>query len=144
MLLAAVAPIPPVHPEEALLQNALHGVRLLVVDDVSDNRLLILRYLKNSGANIGQASSGEEALKLIEEFQPDMVLMDIQMPVMDGYETTTKARRNGYRGPIVALTAHAMKEEVQKCLNAGCDEVMTKPARRKELIETIFRLTKVH
>lgn len=122
-------------------QNFLQGIKLLVVDDVSDNRILIDRYLKKSGAEIIEASSGTEALRLIEEKHPDLVLMDIQMPVMDGYEATARAREQHFVGPIIALTAHAMKEEIQKCLNAGCNEVMTKPARRQDLLELLKRMT---
>lgn len=120
--------------------EVLEGKKILVVDDVSDNRLLIDRYLKHSGSEIIEASSGAEALSMISEKKPDIVLMDIQMPMMDGYEATGRARDNGYGGPIIALTAHAMKEEAKKCLDAGCDEVMTKPVRRKELTELIVKL----
>jgi CheY-like chemotaxis protein len=68
---------------------------------------------------------------------PDLILMDIQMPIMDGYETVRRIRAAGYTKPIIALTAHAMKEEGQKCMDAGCDGVLTKPARRKELLGKI-------
>ena len=136
-----IASVPTVKTDAVVEPNFLQGVRLLIVDDVADNRMLIDRYLKKSGATIIEASSGTEALRLIEEAQPDLVLMDIQMPVMDGYEATTRARENGYAGPIIALTAHAMKEEIRKCLNAGCNEVITKPARRQDLLELLKRMT---
>ncbi len=118
-------------------ERELQGKKILVVDDVSDNRLLISRYMRNTGAEIIEASSGAEALDMIQWARPDLVLMDIQMPLMDGYETTQKAREAGFEKPIIALTAHAMREEIEKCRNAGCDEVMTKPARRRELSNLI-------
>ncbi|MEN0059974.1 MAG: response regulator [Bdellovibrio sp.] len=118
---------------ESMEPLELQGKKILVVDDVSDNRLLISRYLKNTGVQIIEAASGSEALAAIEWAAPDLILMDIQMPMMDGYETTQRIRAKGYDKPIVALTAHAMKEEIERCREVGCDEVMTKPARRKEL-----------
>lgn len=119
---------------ENIQPNALSNAKILVVDDVSDNRLLIERYMQGTGAQILMASNGLDAIEITEKEDPDLVLMDIQMPVMDGYETVRRIRGQGFIKPIIALTAHAMKEEAQKCLDAGCDDVLTKPARRKELI----------
>lgn len=115
----------------------LDGTKILVVDDVSDNRLLIDRYMRNTHASVIQATSGLEAIRLTAEENPDLILMDIQMPHMDGYETVRRIRSAGYDRPIIALTAHAMKEEGQKCLEAGCNDVLTKPARRNDLLHKI-------
>ncbi|QLY26354.1 response regulator [Bdellovibrio sp. KM01] len=115
----------------------LQGAKILVVDDVSDNRLLIDRYMRNTHSEILQAANGLEAIEIMEGHNPDLILMDIQMPIMDGYETVRRIRAAGYTKPIIALTAHAMKEEGQKCMDAGCDGVLTKPARRKELLSKI-------
>jgi CheY-like chemotaxis protein len=120
--------------ENLLATVDLNGAKILVVDDVSDNRLLIDRYMRNTHASVMQASSGMEAIQMTEDQQPDLILMDIQMPMMDGYETVRRIRAAGYTRPIIALTAHAMKEEGQKCLEAGCNDVLTKPARRTDLL----------
>jgi two-component system, sensor histidine kinase len=114
--------------------SALTGKRILVVDDVPDNRILLERYLKPSGIVVQTASGGQEAIELTRTSEWDAVLMDIQMPNMDGYEATAQLRKLGFRKPIIALTAHAMKEELARCLKAGCDQTMTKPVAKKELI----------
>ena len=115
----------------------LEGKRILIVDDVADNRTLMERYLRPSGVQVGFASGGQEALDSAKETDWDAILMDIQMPNMDGYEATSRLRQLGYERPIIALTAHAMREELQQCLNAGCNETMTKPVARKDLLNRL-------
>lgn len=123
------------------LKNALKGRRIMVVDDVIDNRELMEMFLEPTGAQIALAESGEEAIKLCrQKNQPELILMDIQMPGMDGYVATRELRANGFQRPIVALTAHAMKSEIDRCLDSGCDMVMTKPVNRGELIRTLSGL----
>ncbi|KHD88720.1 MAG: hypothetical protein OM95_07960 [Bdellovibrio sp. ArHS] len=119
---------------EPLVGSSFEGKVILIVDDVSDNRLLIDRYLRHLNVSLLQAGSGIEALELAFERHIDLILMDIQMPLMDGYEAVQRLRRNGFTAPIVALTAHATREETLKCLRAGCDAVLTKPIRRGDLI----------
>lgn len=113
------------------------GRSVLVVDDVPDNRILVERYLRSSGAKVVQAASGKEAVEQVRGNAVDLIFMDIQMPGMDGYETTEQIRHLGYAGPIVALTAHAMEEEVQRCHEVGCDRVLTKPIQRQFLLNTL-------
>lgn len=124
-----------------VLQGSLKDRHILVVDDVVDNRELMEMFLEPTGARVSLAESGEQALNMCGNGQrPEIILMDIQMPGMDGYMATRELRRNGFQRPIVALTAHAMKAEIDRCLDSGCDLVMTKPVNRGELIRTLSGL----
>jgi signal transduction histidine kinase/ActR/RegA family two-component response regulator len=112
---------------------------VLLVDDGADNRRLVRLILTRAGATVDLAEDGYEAclhMKDALSIGPDydLVLMDMQMPGMDGYQTTGEFRRFGFRGPIVALTAHAMAGDRERCLAAGCDEYMTKPIDRQRLL----------
>jgi CheY-like chemotaxis protein len=107
---------------------------------------LITFLLKKAGAEVTVAENGQialdAALKIEEDCDPiDLILMDMQMPVMDGYEATRRLRNAGWQGPIVALTAHAMSDDRQKCIAAGCDEYLSKPIDRKTLIDTAIAWT---
>lgn len=113
--------------------------RILVVDDAEDNQLIIEQYLKKSDYDFNLASNGELAVSLFSENTYDLVLMDMQMPIMDGYTATAKIRaleqtRKLTPVPIIALTAHAMAEDRQKCLDAGCDDYLAKPIRKAALL----------
>jgi signal transduction histidine kinase len=126
-------------PQE--VKNVLKGKTVLVVDDVIDNRELMELFLEPTGADVKLAENGEQAVEMTAEKDgPDIILMDIQMPGMDGYETTRKLRKKGFKRPILALTAHAMRAETERCLESGCDLVMTKPVNRGELIRTLNHL----
>ncbi|XGC82506.1 response regulator [Bdellovibrio bacteriovorus] len=124
-------------PAAAEMKFSLAGKTILVVDDVSDNRFLIERYLKSHEVTLLQASNGPEALELFSNNKVDLILMDIQMPSMDGHEATRRIRKRNINIPIIALTAHAMRDEIHKCMNSGFDAVLTKPTRRHELIELL-------
>jgi CheY-like chemotaxis protein len=118
------------------------GGRVLLAEDGPDNQRLIAHILKKAGAEVTVADNGriafEQALEAQQEGRPfDVVLMDMQMPEMDGYTATRALRERGYGGPIVALTAHAMSDDRQKCLDAGCDDFVSKPIHRKTLLELI-------
>ncbi|MBC7456730.1 MAG: response regulator, partial [Bdellovibrionaceae bacterium] len=119
----------------------LSGIRVLLADDSSDNQVLVGLVLRKQGATVDSAKNGVEAFKMGMTGSFDIVLMDIQMPEMDGYEATRALRDAGFKKPIIALTAHAMAEERARTLAAGCDGHLTKPLNQNELIETIKRLT---
>ena len=116
----------------------LDGIRVLFVDDSEDNQKLISHFLKGAGASVDLAGNGREGVDRAMQGDYNVVLMDVQMPILDGYLATSELRKNGYERPIIALTAHAMKEERQKCLKVGCNDYMTKPLNRAVLIEHIF------
>ena len=138
---AAAAPKNKIPTAAQQIKDVLKGKQILVVDDVIDNRELMELFLGPTGAGIRLAENGQEAVQFSEEDpRPDIILMDIQMPGMDGYETTRQLRQRGYAKPILALTAHAMRAETERCIESGCDMVMTKPVNRGELIRTLNQL----
>lgn len=122
--------------------NVLEGVKVLVVDDSPDNQQLIWHYLDSHGAVVEAADDGFKGYRKALAGDFDVILMDIQMPEMDGYTATHKLRKAGYQKPIIALTAHAMSEIRQKCLNVGCTTHLSKPINAKELIATVAEYAK--
>lgn len=109
--------------------------RILVVDDRRDIRHVAQHILVEAGATVSAAEHGQEAIELIEQAESegsayDLIVMDMQMPVLDGYQATRKLRDSGFDKPIVALTAHAMRGDRQRCIDAGCSDYLTKPLDR--------------
>ena len=120
----------------------LDGIRVLLAEDGPDNQRLLSFLLRKAGAKVQLAENGqlamEAAIAATEKGTPfDCVLMDMQMPVMGGYEATRRLREHGYSGPILALTAHAMDGDMKKCLEAGCDDYLTKPVNRELLTKKV-------
>jgi two-component system sensor histidine kinase EvgS len=113
--------------------------RLLVVDDISHNRELIVNFLQKYDLEIYSAENGKEAVKIAMKHKPDLILMDLKMPVMDGFEATSIIKSNSDLAsvPIIALTASALKEEQEKILNFGFDHFLSKPISQKELIHEL-------
>jgi CheY-like chemotaxis protein len=103
--------------------------KFLVVDDNEDNRELLAFRLRQLGYEIIEARNGKEAIETASQARPDLVFMDLKMPVMDGWEATRAMRQTdwGKELPIIAVTAHAMDEERNRALNAGCNGFITKP-----------------
>ncbi|WP_246845594.1 response regulator [Bdellovibrio sp. ZAP7] len=120
----------------------LKGSKVLIVDDSEDNQALIQHYLKKYHVLCEAAMDGVEACELAENTLYDVILMDMQMPRMDGYTATRKLRERGYERPIVALTAHAMKEDRERCLGVGCNDYLTKPIVSEQLYATLLELTR--
>ncbi|MDP8990748.1 MAG: response regulator [Acidobacteriota bacterium] len=132
------------HPAERHPAERHPGYRILIAEDSEYNIVLIRAYLKNSGFELDVAENGKIAVEKVMAAQPDLVLMDLQMPVMDGLEATRAIRHweatTGARPtPILALTAHAAGDGVGMSLEAGCNEHLTKPIKRVTLLEAISR-----
>lgn len=120
---------------------ALSGRVLLVEDNTANLQIIALR-LRQDGADVVTASNGQEALERIEESESlnrafDVVVMDMQMPVIDGYEAVRRLRSRGFDRPIIALTASAREEDRAECLRLGCDEHLFKPVEWDELRATV-------
>jgi PAS domain S-box-containing protein len=145
-----IAPIDASKTDEVL--SPLKGCRILFAEDGPDNQRLISFVLQKAGAEVTVVENGQLAVDAaLQAFNIDrpfhVILMDMQMPVLDGYGAAALLRAKEYRGPIIALTAHAMDSDRAKCLNSGCDDYSTKPIVRLELIKKlalIFQRQKIN
>jgi CheY-like chemotaxis protein len=115
--------------------------RLLIVEDQPENRLLLRRFLEPIGFELHEAVNGQEAVAAFEQWHPDLVWMDIRMPVMDGVEAVRRIRATqaGAATKIIALTAHALEEERGPIMAAGCDDFVRKPFREQEIFDCLAR-----
>jgi hypothetical protein len=120
-------------------KGLFEGKKILVVEDSLDNQLLAQLYLSRASANVEFAQNGLDGVERVSSGSFDLVLMDIQMPVMDGYTATQELRERGYKLPIIALTGYAMKADQEKCIEAGCTDYLAKPFDRISLMECVAR-----
>ncbi len=117
------------------------GRRFLVVDDGRDNQRILRFLLEEAGAQVDVAEDGKQALDAVacSESAYDLILMDVQMPIMDGYEATAELRRRGFHSPIIAVTAYALARDLKRCLAAGCNDFVTKPLVPGQLMRILQR-----
>jgi len=112
---------------------------ILVVEDVDTNKIFFDAALRKTNAKILWAKDGKEAVEMYKENKIDLVLMDLQLPIMDGYTATREIKKFDSKVPIIAQTAHVMSGEREKCLEAGCNDYLAKPIRLQILMETLSK-----
>lgn len=123
----------------------LQGIRVLLVEDNEFNRMVAQNTLKTTHCIVTEAENGAEAVALVRNHSFDLILMDIQMPVMDGITATTRIRTNlQCTTPIIAFTANAFKTEIEKCKQAGMNDYITKPFEEKLLLEKMMQQLNAH
>lgn len=139
--------VPEGAPPSDVAEKPLQGLHILVAEDNDMNQLIVESSLREYGADISLACNGKEAIESVtrREKPIDLILMDIQMPIMDGVEATRhiKTLDGAQDLPIVALSANAIKSEIETCLNAGMQEYLTKPLNTDLLVNTIKKLTSI-
>ncbi|MBC8233099.1 response regulator [bacterium] len=140
-----VEPEPPKQRVIALQPHQPH-YRLLIVDDEQDSRQLLVKLLSPFGFEVREASNGQEAIELLEDWQPHLIWMDLRMPIMDGYEATKriKATTKGKSTPIIAVTASSFEEEQDVVISAGCDDFLRKPYREEEIFDLMGKHLGLH
>ncbi len=127
-------------PPAAVVQENRQWVikgRILLAEDGRDNQRLIAAHLTDAGADVTIAENGRVALELAESREFDLILMDMQMPEVDGYSASAELRRRGLTLPIIALTANAMIEDRKRCIRSGCTEYLSKPIDKEDLLRTV-------
>ena len=140
----ALPPYPLAEDKAQLPTSDRFNLHILLAEDNVVNRKLAARLLEKQGHRVTVASNGKEALGQLEQEHFDLVLMDVQMPEMNGFDTTAAIRNrekhSGQHIPIIAMTAHAMKGDREHCLEVGMDGYVSKPIQSKELSEEISRI----
>jgi len=124
--------------DEELL-NSIGGFRILIAEDHEVNRKLLQTILEKNGHEVLEAPNGKVAYEIVDREKPDLVFMDCQMPVMNGYESTERIRKGGYKAPVIAVTASALAEEREKCINCGMSDLVTKPFKQADILMMIER-----
>jgi PAS domain S-box-containing protein len=122
----------------------IDGMKILLAEDSKDNQLIVSRILTTAGAAVDIVENGKEAIETLHRAKYDLVLMDLQMPIMDGYEATAQLRKEGFQKPIFALTAHALNEEREHCLACGFNNHISKPINRTLLLEKLSQFCVTH
>ncbi|NNF42290.1 MAG: response regulator [Phycisphaerales bacterium] len=139
---SAAAPAASLTTPAPVRPPSLDGVRILLAEDTPDNQRLITHHLSRAGASVDIAADGRTAVEMAlgdaDHATYDVILMDMQMPELDGYGASRRLRESGYRGPIIALTAHAMRGDRERCLAAGMNDYVTKPIRPGELFAAVL------
>jgi len=123
-------------------QNSLQipefkGSKVLIAEDEEINFLFIEALVKSTGAEVFHAWNGQQAIDIVKKESIDLVLMDIKMPIMDGYMATREIKKINPKLPVIAQTAYALGDDKFKCIDAGCDEYITKPIRKNSLFELL-------
>lgn len=115
------------------------GLKVLLAEDISVNRKLITLMLEKLGCEVVAVNNGEECIQTLDKYKPDIILMDMQMPVLDGYSATQIIKRKPFFAtiPIIALTAYAMTDDIKKCQKAGCDHYLSKPFTGEQLANVL-------
>ncbi|KYG67146.1 hypothetical protein AZI86_09040 [Bdellovibrio bacteriovorus] len=126
---------------DVVANNPLQGKIVLLTEDSPDIQKLLTLILQKEGAEVDLAINGVDCLQKYNKRSYDVILMDIQMPIMDGYTAARKLREEGFTRSIIALTAHAMSDEHQRCIQAGCDGYLSKPVQRQKLVDMILEYT---
>lgn len=141
-LLSEPAELTDVSHEPSTPKQNIADFKVLLVEDSLDNQLLVQNFLEMEGVTVDLASDGEEGLMKAKNGDHDLVIMDIQMPVMDGYTATATLRQEGYKKPIVAFTAHAFEDEKERCLSIGFTDFLSKPIKKRALVDCIAKYRK--
>ncbi len=141
-------------PRHTIAKDDPKDLQILVVEDYPTNQQVVLKHLKHKGYQADLSENGKDALTAFCNKQYDLILMDMQMPIMDGYDATREIRQienrrklesgnhqgnQGHGIPIIAMTAHAMKGDREKCINAGVDDYLTKPLRRDSFLQVVAK-----
>lgn len=117
-------------------------IRILLVEDTPVNMYVLQRVLRNEGFDVVEATDGKEAIRKAEKEKPDVVLMDMRLPDMSGYEAVAILRKRLPALPIIAVTADALPGDREWCLNLGCIDYFSKPIRYREVIDCVQRIVK--
>ena len=125
------------HKKVLAIKDAKKSYKILIVEDQEENRILLNNLLSNVGFDVYEAHDGKEGIDKYKEIKPDFIWMDMRMPVMDGYESTSTIRKIDIAVPIIALTASAFEDQRLSIIKAGCNELVHKPYRHDEIFDTL-------